>query len=853
MTSDTDEQLRLEEQALNEGRERYLRQLKRLEEDQEYSSRTDISKVIKGCIPLVSKVLKDNLSSSSNEGRGKTSEAYQYLSELDVDLLALIGLQAIFNTITKDLPLVSSCMSAGRMVENELWALGLEKKDKKLLRRLIKRSMDTHGNVAYRRKAIRATALKEGYQVEPWDQDTKARVGSPIVSAVLEACPDVFEMVNEVENRKETKRIILTEEASAYIQSIHEIEAWMHPVYKPMVVPPKPWRSFWTGCYLSEALSRGVPLVRVSDREHRALIQDAIDAGKMQQCLQALNAIQSTAWRINQKVLDVVRWAFDSNIEVDSFPKRDHILKPPRPDNWDTLGKREKKAWRIKVSQVAKRNRGIDGERVVFLQDMAVAEELRDREAFWLPCSLDFRGRVYSIPHFNNQRADHIKALFEFADGLPVGADGATWLAIHLANCGDFGKVSKRSLDERVQWTRENEEMIRAVASDPTGTAYIWTEADKPFQFVAACIDYAGYLEVGESYVSHLPVALDGSNSGLQHYSAALRSQEGALVNLTPADKPSDVYQVVCDRTIEILEQQKEAGDNVAHLILKNGVTRSLVKRNVMTFAYSSEQYGFAEQHRADLMAPLTLKVLEGKLDRHPYGIVRVNQDTGVEETDDGFKASMVLAKAVWTAVNDVVKDAGRGMKFFQQCAGALAHERQGLMWVTPIGLPVMHKYMEYDMKQVKLFLFDKSVPVADATSEDIVKESGVLKKVRALLKSKPTGHINKDKAKSAVAPNIIHSLDSSHLFLTVDAAWDKQIRYFSLIHDSFGTHAANTTEFFYTIREQFVEMYENYCPFEEIEYHTRKSLKDKTKVPPLPKKGELDLAGVIDSLYAFA
>ena len=35
-------------------------------------------------------------------------------------------------------------------------------------------------------------------------------------------------------------------------------------------------------------------------------------------------------------------------------------------------------------------------------------------------------------------------------------------------------------------------------------------------------------------------------------------------------------------------------------------------------------------------------------------------------------------------------------MKFFQKCAGALAHERKGLMWVSPIGLPVLHKYTEW-------------------------------------------------------------------------------------------------------------------------------------------------------------
>jgi DNA-directed RNA polymerase len=848
MTSTIEHQARLEELSLTEGRNRYLKSLSRTEEDQGFSSRSDIEKLIKGAIPSVSKVIFKTLESFDNQGSGRTAVFVSYLNELDPDLLALIGLQAVFNGIGSERPLTTVCNVAGKAVETELWALQLERKDKALLKRLVKRATETHGSVAYRKKAIKATAAKEGHKVEEWPQELRVKVGSPLISAVLQGCADVFDLIEERSHGKTTKFIALTPAASEYIASVNEVEGWMHPIFKPMVVPPRPWRSVNTGCYISEKLSRGVSLIRTFDREHRNLVQAAIKAGNMQLCLQAVNAIQATAWKINSKVLEVVQWAHEQDLEIDSFPKHNHISRPPRPENWDNLPTNEKKAWRIKVSQVAKRNRGIDGENVVFRQDIATAEELKGHEAFWLPCSLDFRGRVYSVPHFNNQRADHIKALFTFADGLPLGTDGAEWLAIHLANCGDFGKVSKRSLDERSKWTRDNHEMIQKIAADFKTTTDIWMKADKPFQFLAAVFEYAEYLNEGVTYVSHLPIALDGSNSGLQHYSAALRSTEGALVNLVPTDKPSDVYQAVCDKTVEILTKQSEAQDNLSTLILKNGVTRSLVKRNVMTFAYSSEQYGFAEQHRADLMAPLTLKVLEGKLPSHPYGVP--NEDGS---TDEGFKASMVLAKAVWTAVNEIVKDASEGMKFFQKCAGALAHERKPLMWVTPLGLPVLHKYVEWDVKKVRLFMFDKSISVDKAANEDLVTEEGVLNLVKSSVRTKPNGHINKDRAKSAVAPNVIHSLDACHLMMTINAAWEKGMNNFSLIHDSFGTHAANTTEFFYTIREQFVDMYENFCPFEEVEYHTRKHLKEQEKVPALPQKGQLDLAGVIDSLYAFA
>ena len=43
-----------------------------------------------------------------------------------------------------------------------------------------------------------------------------------------------------------------------------------------------------------------------------------------------------------------------------------------------------------------------------------------------------------------------------------------------------------------------------------------------------------------------LPVHMDGSCNGLQHYAALGRDQEGAVkVNVAPSDRPQDVYVAV--------------------------------------------------------------------------------------------------------------------------------------------------------------------------------------------------------------------------------------------------------------------------------------------------------------------
>lgn len=837
-------ELALENSSRQEGYDRYIRSQERLKEDQGFASTSSVSKVIKGAIPLVAQDIESYLGQDYGT---RTPDAISYLKDLDVHLLSFIGLSAVFNGIARDVTITQVSIDAGRFVENELWSKALQTKDKALHQRLVSRVLRTHGNVKYRVKAIRSTAKNEGFKHESLPNEVRAKIGAPLVNSVLKVCEDLFEIV---EHDKDLF-VGLTEEGHKYLVELHELEAWMHPVFKPMVIPPKPWVSFDTGCYHSEALSRNVKLVRTSSKDHRDMVSKAIASGVMQPCLEALNTIQGTPWRINRKALEVVRWAWEQGVSLPSFPPRNPIPRPPRPSNWDSLSDDQKKGWRIKVSNIAKRNRGIVGEALVITQDLKVAEDLSQFDRFYVPHSLDFRGRVYPVCHFSQQRSDYVRCLLEFADGVPLGADGLYWLSVHLANCGDFNKMSKRPLDERVQWVLENREMITKVARDPKGTFDYWKEADAPLQFVAAAMDWASAAEDPNGYVSHLPVSLDGSNSGLQHYSALLRSPEGALVNLVASEVPADVYQVVADRAKTLVERDAAAGNEVAKVVLRNGVNRKLVKRNVMTFAYSSEQYGFAEQQREDLMKPLALKVLEGELKEHPYAVKRLNKFTEKVEPDGGFAASVYIAKVVWAAVNDVVKDASRGMEFFQKCAKALAHEMKPLHWYSPVGMPVLHKYVMFDVKQVQLWLYDKNVTVPK--SYDKLEGEKVIRRIQVNIRQKPTSVINKDKAVSAVAPNIIHSLDAGHLMLTVLEAHEVGIDHFSLIHDSFGTHAGNTTKFFQIIRECFVDMYQQYDPVEEIYNETKKALSDKSKVPEQPIRGNLNLEGVIDSLYAFA
>src|SRR3546814_3643749 len=151
-------------------------------------------------------------------------------------------------------------------------------------------------------------------------------------------------------------------------------------------------------------------------------------------------------------------------------------------------------------------------------------------------------------------------------------------------------------------------------ARDPEGTYLTedglggWSKADSPFCFLQACFEYDAWMQSGfsQDFVSHIPIAADGSCSGLQHYAAITRSsKEAHHVNLVPRDTVGDIYRLVSEAALPTLQASASKGDEKAQRILELGFGRTDVTRNVMTYFYGSGQFGMRDQHMKDTMQPL--------------------------------------------------------------------------------------------------------------------------------------------------------------------------------------------------------------------------------------------------------
>ena len=552
----------------------------------------------------------------------------------------------------------------------------------------------------------------------------------------------------------------------------------------------------------------------------------AIQNKTMQPVLDALNTLQSTAWTINKRVLAVLHACYEKGIVVPGLPAIADVPASKKPAKWGSMEKKERADWWRKNGDRIKQDRKNRSNRLQFISDTQTADGIADHERFWISMNLDLCGRVYCLPYFNIQRDDRVRALFLFADGEPLGDRGMYWLKVHAANCGDFGKISKRPFDERVKWVNNNLEKIKSVSATPLQDLW-WTKGDAPFQFLAACFELTEALKGDHTFVSRLPICFDGSCNGLQHLAAMTGDTDTARrVNLTLSEAPQDIYQDVADKVKARVKRDLKSVDPAirrhAKMCLDYGIDRKLLKRNVMTYGYGSKVKGMQMQLYEDTMKPKSLES-----EARPFG------------DDKGYGASWYLAKHTYAAITDSVKLPAKVMTFLQQLTRSLTLENKPLRWTTPAGLPFINQYNKPITKQVHLHLHRQGVRIKYTTELTV----GELPK------------IDRKEAISGAAPNFVHACDAAHLMLTVNAAMGEGITSIATVHDSFGCLASRAERFRKIIREEFVRMYEGHDVLSEALESARGELRKPDPAIPSapPERGTLDIRKVLDAEFAFA
>ena len=199
---------------------------------------------------------------------------------------------------------------------------------------------------------------------------------------------------------------------------------------------------------------------------------------------------------------------------------------------------------------------------------------------------------------------------------------------------------------------------------------------------------------------------------------------------------------------------------------------------------------------------------------------------------DDKFRSASYLAQHIWSSIGEVVIAARAAMAWLRGSASILAKQGLPIVWTTPDGLPVMQQYPATMDRRVKTQIGDQIIKLR--LREDIEG-------------------LDARRQVSGISPNWVHSLDATHLRMCVTLALANDITAFSMVHDSFGTHAANSELLSQCLRHAFVDMYKNNDVMEDFRTETSAVLPDGEELPPTPPRGTLEIEGLLESDFFFA
>jgi len=437
------------------------------------------------------------------------------------------------------------------------------------------------------------------------------------------------------------------------------------------------------------------------------------------------------------------------------------------------------------------------------------------------------------------------RALLEFADGTPLDECGVTALRRHGANLvnrrrilSDLGIDGRQvvTLAERERWIEAHEEEILASAAAPVAEPF-WREvADKPMQFLAFCLAYRQW-QLDPASPVHLPVQIDGTCNGLQHIAVLTGDVHLAqAVNVLPRDDglPGDIYSEIAVAARATLgkigpllkaETAHREGLELADAWLAEApetwLNRGTAKKVIMTVPY-----GARENSQAEYVADAIAGGVEALL-RDSVSLPRVDAlcEWVAADADRGKSLYRLtkgqfkdLRKAAYAdgAEAETAKQALRRREIVTAYAARvivkhLRHALAGtfpsvdgfsgwlrqkanacaalpLVWPSPLGFPVC---------QDKFALEGSSASARLSGGQSIRVDLERLSE-----------RVEPDGQRDALLPNLIHSLDATHLAKTLLAVKARGIARIGSIHDCLLCHPNDAAAVGEAVRGTFARLY---------------------------------------------
>lgn len=436
---------------------------------------------------------------------------------------------------------------------------------------------------------------------------------------------------------------------------------------------------------------------------------------------------------------------------------------------------------------------------------------------FYLNINLDWRGRIYTKSYYlDYQGSEFSLAFININKAESLTEEGKYYFYIYGANIFNEDNISKKPFEDRYNWVINNLNNIYSMHEN------FILKAESPTLFAAFCLNMK-HLKEDSSYLINFPVFLDATCSGVQHFAAMLLDKRLAesvnLIDSQDENVVKDFYNTVIPGINKALNNAWKK-DSKAIKFVDIKLDRKILKRIIMTKAYNVTTYGINEQLKSCLE-----KIKKTILIKKDNGHVRLKDVVDYRvptTTSEGFiqldtleieKMGDIISENIfknYDSLYDVYK-------YLKNMAKITIKLNLPITWSTPTGLELTQNYNLSKIQKVTVNILGKN---KTAVWKKWTKEKDTRAEVQAII------------------PNIIHSMDASHL-MEVIYKWSKKYEYILTIHDCFGCHPNDMLNLSTLVREEFINLYSNKDFLKNIHEKFTRNLLDY-KVPVLEKNGKM-------------
>ena len=543
-----------------------------------------------------------------------------------------------------------------------------------------------------------------------------------------------------------------------------------------------------------------------------------------------VDRLASTPYELRHDVLDVAKEVLKANLlwkkgdgGLFPFELMPRLVTPAEAkDNAEWWKSEAGKTFAYDREVNERVNAQLKGQKHAITMAVEIADRFRDEDELFFPMSCDTRGRVYyRVPYLSPQGDSFCKGVLQFTEGKALGVAGVNNLRTFIGTFVTDGGIDKAGRDHQILWTKQNEQLLRDIASNPLDHVDVWGKTDSPFEFLAATFELVAALDSGSpsTYVSKLPVRIDAVASGLQHLGAISRDEQVAeAVQLVPGADGPDFYVRVADQTNLLLE-----GVTCEWWMDLVGEASSMADWNVELMAQAILDCGATKRKDAKPVSmQRTYAVTERTIAERLLDNGWREKLTTYYDVEDRQELSrlvqqtgMFLAYVQFAAVNSYASKAMDVMNWYQECVAKLGDH--GWEYINPAGFTFRQSYHKVKRTRVETVFGQLSLLI-------------------------PQDGLDKKRQVNGISANQTHCMDACLLILASEHCEGLPL---TVIHDSMGCLAADLDLLHGAVRQAHVEIY----GLDRLaEMRDQNQNRTGVELPPVPALGDLDPTLVIES-----